>query len=322
MKDNLPLSNDPVDRLVRDHLLREAQSVDAAGILAGVHARSTLAGRPPASFRGRSRWVVRATLAAAAALLLAVLWALPGGLPVANAETIVREVQQAHAGPLELCYQHNIEFPQGAEGETGLPLPPEGRLWTRGDRFFMETMYPNGRLNAWGRDASGRVWYAPVPSAGFRFEASEVPEPLARVADQRTMNVDKLLTELLTHFDLRKVEAAPLLQVVEAYPRPGRLLFPLRFVRLEIDTRQKLLRKVEMHRRQPQGIAHVLFTLVENAPRQPDEKYTLEGHLAEDAQVFSMNHPPPLRYKLLRERYELGRRGGPDFPKFLRGKKP
>src|SRR5262249_3118980 len=150
--------------------------------------------------------------------------------PQASAETLVREAQQAHARPLELCYLHTISLPQGAEGESGLPLPPEGKLWTRGDQFFMETVFPNGRINACGRDAQGRVWFAPQRGAGFRFEAHEVPEPLARQAAMRSMNVDKLLTEVLAHFDLEKKEASPGLQVVEAQPKASWPSLPLRRV--------------------------------------------------------------------------------------------
>lgn len=316
-----PLSDEQVDRLVRDHLLRAEQTVDAAGILAGVKARNAArapaptlstapgaAGRTPAARPVLRRWAGRLALAAAASLLLAVLWSLPVVTPRASAETLVREAQLAHTRPVDLCYLRAESNPPPIEGDLLPPLPPETRLWTRGDRFFMKTVLPNGRVNVWGRDAQGRVWFAPLPRAGFRFEAHEVPEPLARTCDLRAMNVDHLLTDVLAHFELRRTESATGVQVVEAEPKAGRPFFPLRYVRLEIDAQKKLLRRIEIHRRHPQGVAETTFTLLDQAPPRAEADYTLEGHLEAEARIFSLDDPPPVRMKLLRKHYEFGRR--------------
>ena len=316
MNDHKHPTEEQIDRLVREHLLREEQTVDAAGILAGVRARAAartpaptpsttpaVAGSDPAARRRR----VRFALALAASVLLAVLWALPVATPHASAETLVREARQAHARPVELCYLRSEPNPPAGDGDV---VPPEGRLWTRGDQFFMETVLGT-RVNAWGRDAQGRVWFAPTPRAGFRFEAHEVPEPLARTCDLRSMNVDKLLTEVLANLELRRREAGPGLQIVEAEPKAGRPFVPLRYVRLEIDAHKKLLRRIEVHRRHPQGVAQITFTLVEQAPSRADADYTLEGHLEADASIYSLTDPPPLRYKMLRKHYEMGRRAVP-----------
>lgn len=316
-----PLSDEHVDRLVRDHLLRAEQTVDAAGILARVKARNATgapavpssiargaAGAIPGARPTAPRWAGRLALAAAASLLLAVLWTLPLATPRASAETLVREAQQAHTRPVDLCYLRVESNPPILEGDWLPPLPPETKLWTRGDRFFMKTVMPNGRTNVWGRDAQGRVWFAPLPRAGFRFEADEVPEPLARTCDLRAMNVDHLLTDVLAHFELRRTESTPGVQVVEAEPKAGRPFLPLRYVRLEIDAQRKVLRRIEVHRRHPQGVAETTFTLLDKTPPRAEADYTLEGHLAADARIFSLDDPPPVRMKLLRKHYDFGRR--------------
>jgi hypothetical protein len=130
------------------------------------------------------------------------------------------------------------------------------------------------------------------------------------MSDLRSMNVDKLLSDVLANFDLHTKEVGAGLQVVEAEARPNRPFLPLRYVRLEIDAQRKILRKIELHRRHPEGVSEVTFTLVEKAPPQPDARYTLEGNLDSDAKIYSLGDPPPLRLKMLRKHYEMGRRNG------------
>ncbi len=311
MNEKTDRQEEPIEQLVRAYLLHEGATVDAAGVLAGVKARIALRRPAAAAAPPPRRWAGRFALATAAAVLLAVLAALPVSTPQASAETLVREAQQAHARPVDLCYSRTEANPARIEGDFLPPLPPEIKLWARGDSFFMEMLLPNRRVNAWGRDAEGRVWFAPHRHAGFRFEAHEVPEPLARMADLRLTNVDHLLSDVLANFDLHRRDTGPGLQVVEARPKTSRAFVPLRFVRLEIDAQRKLLRKFETHRRHPQGVARVTFTLVENSPPRVDADYTLEGHLDPGARVYSLDDPPPVRMKLLRKHYESGLRNGP-----------
>ena len=315
MSEKRPISDEQVERLVRDHLQREEQAVNPAAVLAGVRARlaaPTFVTAPTSASNSRlRRWAGRVALAMAASILVAILWALPVATPQASAETLVREVQQVHARPVEFCYLREESNPPAPEDKWLPPLPVEARIWTRGDRFFMETVLPNGRTSAWGRDAEGRVWFATPAGAGFRFEAHEVPPPLARMCDTRSMNLDTLLSQVLADFELQRKDAAPSLRVVEARPRPEQRFIPLRFVRLEIDSQKKILRKLEMHRRHPEGVARAVFSLQEKAPPRPDAHYTLEGHLAADARIYSLDDPPPLRLKMLRKHYEMGRRNGP-----------
>lgn len=315
MNEKQPIPDDEVERLVRDHLQREEQAVNAGAVLAGVRSRlaAQIVATVPSPTRPSRvrRWAGRAALAMAASILVAILWALPVATPQASAETLVRQLQQVHARPVELCYSREESNPPALDDKLLPPLPVEARIWTRGDRFFMETVLPNGRTSTWGRDAEGRVWFAPQPRVGFQFEAHDVPLGLARMCDMRSMNLDTLLSQVLANFDLQRKDAGSGLQVVEARPRPEQQFLPIRFVRLEIDSQKKILRKLEMHRRHPEGMARAVFSLQERASPRPDTHYTLKGHLADDAKIYSLDDPPPVRLKLLRKHYEMGRRNGP-----------
>ena len=48
------------------------------------------------------------------------------------------------------------------------------RLWTRGDRFWVESARPGQRW-AWGRDEANRFWVAFGPHTAVSLEADEVP---------------------------------------------------------------------------------------------------------------------------------------------------
>jgi hypothetical protein len=285
-----------VDALVRGHLAREASQVDAAALLAGVQAR--LAEQAPRPTAGRIRPHRRAWWAgvAAAAAVAAVLFGgqfLPPPVAQAGPEGVVRAARQAHAMPVDRCYR--VEVVPALDGPLSrhplLVQLRQTRLWTRGDRFWIETTNTE-RKWAWGRDERGDVWLAAGRKQGIRFGQREVPDLAALACDVCSLRVETLLDEVLAGFDLqRQPGALPGTQRIRAEPRPGRPDPGLRAVVLDVDQQSSALRRLELQRtRNGRHLATVTFTLVETGTQDP-ESYHLKGHLDPGAPVFDRRQP-------------------------------
>jgi hypothetical protein len=343
MNKRKPFSDQDIDALVRAHLLRQEETVDADRILAAV--RAGLAGQtgndgavhvgatagkkgsgafssqrvyPPGSicekgsrplFAGRWRRV-NLRLAMAAAILLAVFLSMQVGTTQVSAKTWVIDAQKAHAQPVDRCYLVHAEVaPDVLENYRLLPVTRESRLWTRGDRFWFESPRPDHK-GGWGRDELGRVWFA-VPNGknGFRFEANEIPEGLRVACELRSMRIESLLKRLLVDYDLReeKLEAdnPQPSRIVRATLKPGRQRV-LSQVTIEMDTQSKVLRRVVLSRTYARAVSTITFTLVAEEI-QKDDIYRLEGHLEPEAHVYSTEEAPPQRLQMLRKQYEMAR---------------
>jgi hypothetical protein len=293
--------NDPdVDALVRAHLAREAAKVDAAAVLAGVKAR--LAEQAPRAVAGRIRPRRRAWWGgvAAAAAVAAVLFGgrfLPPPVAVAGPEVLVRAAREVHALPVDRCYR--VQVVPALDGPLARhPLmvqARETRLWTRDDRFWIETINPE-RKWAWGRDEHGAVWLAAGRKQGVRYDGNEVPEPVSLACDVCSLRVETLLDDVLAGFDLRREPGAvPGTQRIRAEPRPGRPNPGLRAVVLDVDEQSRVLRRLELQRtRGGRLLATATFTLAETRPQDP-ASYQLEGHLDPGAPVADRQHRPLLR---------------------------
>jgi hypothetical protein len=294
-----------IDALVGAHLRRQAETVDAGALLARVRAGASPARtlRLPRPGR-RARWAVLT----AAGLLAAFLAGQYLGPAQAGAETLVREAREAHALPLDRCYL--VQWVPAA-GSLPARLPRlaqarETRLWTRGDRFWLESTDP-GRRWAWGRDDRGAVWLALGRGHGLRYEPGEVPEPVAAACDVCGMRVETLLGDVLADFDLRREPPGPgsTAYRVRAEPKPGRAHPALRSALLEVDAETRVLRRLVLERtRRGKPLASVTFTLVESGAR-PDGTYQLEGHLDPGAPVYSPANKQRQRAPLLRAFFGL-----------------
>jgi hypothetical protein len=242
-----------------------------------------------------SRRLIRRSLfwwtAAAAALLLAFLGGLQMGSGRAGAETLVHQARAAHQLPLDRCYLVEVRRDQpGREEADPLTNPTRIiRLWTRGDRIWIESVQPQRRW-AWGRDESGNVWMAFGPHRAIRFPRDEVPGWLALGCDVLAMRLETLLQDVLRDFDLRRTgdgAGLPVTQVVTATLKPGRQHPSLRQARIEIDAETKVIRRLVLTRtRQGQPFATLTYTLAESRP-QDDSQYLLEGHLASPFEVYT-----------------------------------
>jgi hypothetical protein len=314
---SLPDPEHPIDALVRAHLQRQAQTVDAAAMLARV---LPAVERPSAGAQERKdgrRWRARALLrstvlaaAAAAALVLAFLGGRLFGPGRASAESLVREARQAHSLPVDRCYLVQSTPAPGAWAARfpRLAQPRETRLWTRGDRFYLESTGPGlfgrpPRRWAWGRDEQGRVWLALDGDRGLRYDADEPGDEPAAVrlaCEVCGMQTETLLDEVLAHFELRREDDDGATLRVRAEPKPGVAPSPwLAAAELEIDAETRVLRRLVLHRtRAGQPLAVVTFTLVETRPVD-DALYTLEGHLQPGVKPYSASYRPLQRALLV-----------------------
>jgi hypothetical protein len=287
----------PIDALVRDHLAAQAASVDAAAILQRVKAAHDDAKRP----RRMKRILVRVTwgVATAAAVLLAFAggWYFGEKPAQASAENLVREARQVHALPLDRCYLVQ-SVPEPGAVLTRYPQfaqPRETRLWTRGDRFWIESTNPEKHW-AWGREDHGRLWLALGSTHGVSFDREELMEhdemfqAVNLACEVFSMRVETLLDEVLAGFDLKRDKTETISSIsthrVSAVPKAGVTSPRLHGALLEIDAETRVLRRLVLQRtRKGQPLATVTFTLLETGS-QSDETYTLEGHLNPDAQIL------------------------------------
>jgi hypothetical protein len=290
------MSEPDVDALVRGHLAREAGKVDAAAVLAGVRARLAAQAPPPRRRAPRRLWWGLAAAAAVVAVLFGGRF-LPPPAAQAGPESLVRGARQALGLPVDRCYR--VQVVAAPDGPLArFPLLVQGRptrLWTRGDRFWVESDNPE-RPFSWGRDGDGNVWVADGRRQGIRFERDEIPEVVALACDVRGLQAETLLDEVLAGYDLRpEPGGTPGTQRIRAEPRPGRAGAGLRAAVLDVDPQSRVLRRLELQRTgNDRLIATVTFTLLETRAQDPT-LYQLEGHLDPGAPVFDRAHRPRQR---------------------------
>jgi hypothetical protein len=291
-----------LDALVREHLRRKAETIDPTPVYARLCVSLAASSRPdppvPGSVGRRFRRRVAWGTAAAAALLLAFLGGLHLGPGRASAGTLLQQAHAAHRMPLDRCYLVEVrrDSPETDQSAslTETDTPRIIRLWTRGDRIWIESVQPQ-RTWAWGRDDSGNVWMAFGPHRAIRFARDEVPPWLALGCDILAMRLETLLDEVQRDFDLERtadVAGMPMTQVVTATLKPGHRHPSLRQARIEIDAESKVIRRLVLTRtRRGQPFATITYTLVESRT-QVDSKYVLEGHLVAPFEVYTPKTNP------------------------------
>jgi hypothetical protein len=259
--------------------------------------------RPRAGGARWGRWAVGAS-AAAAVLVLFALSTFHSQPVLARAETLVREAKKAHRLPLDRCYLVEVRRDSPLYDQTS-PMTAttrQTRLWTRGDRFWVESVQPQQRW-AWGRDERNRVWIAVGPHRGLRLDPDEVPPWLDLCCDLFCIKVEQLLGTVLRDFDLEREssggDASPATQIVRATPRPGPRRSNLRSVVLEIDAETRVVRRMVIERMAwGQPFATATYTLADTQTLD-DRMYQLEGHLSDPHLVFTRDFQPERRQALL-----------------------
>jgi hypothetical protein len=307
-----PEAEHEIDALLHAQLQRKAQDINPQPLQERIFATLEQSAQPALLDRQRgprfrrlrsalrSRWTWGLV---AAAVVLAFL----GGLQIspnrASAEALLREAQQVHRLPLDRCYLVEVRRESGWQSDMAAETPARvTRLWTRGDRFWIESVNPRQRW-AWGRDDQNGVWMTGGLGRGIRLDADEVPPWLALLCDVHSLQLDTLLAELLRDFDVQREghgpDTLPTTYVIRATPRPGPRPLFIRSVQLEVDAETKVLRRVVISRvRQGQPLATTTYSLVETAT-QPDARFRLEGHLREPFEVYTRDHRPERRAEIL-----------------------
>jgi len=293
----IPPENDPLDRLVRDHLEQEAQSVDARAILG--RARAGLA----APSTGSRWWQAAggALVGAALAAGVAFLFLVGGPKEVAAKETAAEVVEKArvvHSESTDRCYDVTAEWDPAPLRKVKLePLVRKSKLWTRGDQFWIETVSPDGHAVAWGQTKDGKIWVTPTRKRGLVYDANEVGEPIAKYCELMSLRIVATLGELLESNELaRRDDGLPGEPIrIEATLRPTTANpFPrFRQVELELDPDTKVVRSAVLKRMLNEEIVGTLtFKLIETTTL-PDDAYEVTGHLDADHIILD-GRPKPL----------------------------
>jgi hypothetical protein len=303
-----PIDDEQIDALVRGELDREAETIDPRSRLARIQASVAAAGQPVVKTPGKWQRIRPAMwgLATAAALLLAFLVGQHAGPIQASPRQLIEEAQKTYQLPLDRCYLIEIGKDSPLLNEIDSLRSQPKVLWTRGDRFWIESTNPAHHWS-WGQDERGGVWIAFGLHRAMRFDKDELPRWLRWGCETQSLRPQKLLDEVVRDFDLRREVSADgsgaVTQVVTATVKPGRRHPTLRSARLELDAETKVVRRLVLERvRQGELLATVTYTLIETQT-QDDKKYQLEGHLAAPFEIYTRDKQPDKRDELLARWY-------------------
>lgn len=290
MSEPFPMPEEPLDRAVRIKLDAEAGAADPGRLLARLHQK--LATDAIGPIRRRRRWLIAAAGALAASLLIGVFLIIPGRSVQASPRRLVERARTVHQEPADRCYAvHAAASPEVQKRFPRVEFDLESRLWTRGDRYFVEL--PKGR-GTWGRDEAKRVWFVPTPDVAARFDDDEVPAAFREFLDIRAVNLSDLLDEVLAECDLswaNNVETPDDVRRVYAVSRDAAR--SLRGAVIDVEYATNTVRRLSLDRqlfRDPRAKVSITFTLIDSSP--PDlNRYGAEGHLNPGAPILDRNHP-------------------------------
>jgi hypothetical protein len=301
-----------VECLIRAHLDRSAEMIDPRPLFGKI----TLSLAGPSSERlpevvrvraVRAAWKWAGAAAAVAALITGFVALMHEPTALAKGETVVREARRAHLLPIDRCYLVEVKRESAlvVELSPGNPQVRQTRLWTRGDRFWVESVRPEQRW-AWGRDEANRFWIAFGPHTAVRMEAGEVPFWLNVHCDLHSLNFEKWLGEVLNRFELTRetkpgdADSSTIVVRAKAKARPAIKQYPVvSSAELEIDAQTRVVRRMVVRRvSNGEPFATVTYTLAETDALDPAE-YQLEGHLREPFEIYTRENNPERRKELL-----------------------
>lgn len=292
--DLFPRPDDPLDALVRAQLEAVAGTVDSAPLLEAVCVRldppQPVLPVLPRRTTWKQRLRVLMPVVLAASLLLGLFLVQPGSEAQAAAAQVVAQARDVHAAAVDRCYLLESELaPELRQRFPTLRSGSRARLWTRGDRFWVQSI--GADRACWGRDEKDRVWMAPTPNAGMRFDADEmVPRSLHELLQVRSVQLPTLLDEVLRECVLTDLKPGlgtpPGVRIIEAHPTHEQSSPHLTSARIEVDATTHVVRKLVLHRRLlGNELGTVTLTLVETRP-QKEDAYRLEGHLRPGAPIY------------------------------------
>jgi hypothetical protein len=227
---------------------------------------------------------------------------------LARGEAVVREAKRAHLLPIDRCYLVEVRRESSLVAELS-PVNPQvrqTRLWTRGDRFWVESAHPAQQRWAWGRDESNRFWIAFGPHAAVRVDADEIPYWLNVYCDLHSLNFEKWLGEVLNRFELTRetrsgdADLSTIVVRARAKARSATPQFPsVESAELEIDAETRVVRRMVVRRvANGEPFATVTYTLAETDALDPAD-YRLEGHVSDRSEIYTRENKPERRKELL-----------------------
>jgi hypothetical protein len=270
--------------------------------------------------RINAAWKWAGAAAAAVAVISGFTLFVQDRTALAKGETVVREARRAHLLPIDRCYLVEVKHESSlvAELSPSNPQVRQTRLWTRGDRFWVESVRPEQRW-AWGRDEANRFWIAFGPHTAVRMEADEVPFWLNVYCDLHSLNFEKWLGEVLNRFELTRetktgaVDSSTIVVRAKAKARAVIPKYPyVASAELEIDAETKVIRRMIVRRvLDGEPFATVTYSLAETDALDPAD-YKVEGHLREPSEIYTRENGPERRKEFLTRWF--GPRSGHLFP--------
>jgi hypothetical protein len=301
----------PIDDLVRDHLVQQADQEDTAALTDRVLASISIlhpivadaqSPVPASNIRQVTRRFMKPVVyvaATAAALLIAFIVGRMDTTAYANATTLVRAAMETHSKPIERCYAVTVE--RKNEGRFEFKPPRDVRLWTQGDRFWVEVDRGERRW-AWGRSVNGAVWTTLGPRRAVQIEPGELGRPLKYMTDLYALELESLLRTILHRYRLERTFPTTTAHVITARPRGQRERW-IREAVIEVDKETKAVRQLVLHRQLPERRASILtFTLVD-ARTADESQYHPEGHLTEPFRIVASDVSVERRRELLVARF-------------------
>jgi hypothetical protein len=317
MNDPERFSDEQIEALVRRHLEREAEQIDPRAGLEDLRAAAglrlfgndPLAVVCPGVFRRRPGAIARGPLilglsAAAVVFLLVALGVFRAGTAVAGADTLVREAKQAHLLPLDRCYLVDVQQRSDiVDRWPSVPfVSPQHRLWTRGDRFWVESNR-SGVHYAWGRDERNRFWVVFDSDEVLWLEPDEMPPWMHVHVETYCVRLTTLLGKILRDHDLQRetpLDGTPQATLlIRATPNAGHESASIRSVVLEIDAETRVVRRMTLERNyKGKPFATAIYTLIETRTID-DRDYVPIEHRKPHGDSYTVESDPARRRALL-----------------------
>jgi len=253
----------------------------------------------------RRRWFLRtSTWAAAAAAIATLVLVSLAMIPKASASPMELVQQALAACQALLDRRYSVEVDPNTvlrrgpfRQRTGIPA---STLWVRGAQFVQIFDSPGGKL-VWGRNAQGTVWFTLSGRVGTIFKAGEVPEQLEEICELRTLDLQILLENLLSDFELEPSQQEGSIYRIEAWPKLARKSSKFGPVELEIERETSLVWRASVERLNEGRTVVVVSFSLEEVAAQNDSLYEMKTYLQPDAEVFDRGSRRGWRSELLRE---------------------
>jgi hypothetical protein len=307
-RDNPAAGDPPIERWVAAWLERSASPESCQRVedqvLGRLHGR-----RCAPSAQQASPWSTRVAWLTTVAALIAIAFSLGRWENPAfgGASGLVRVAKSVHGMAMERCYVVKTERVTGSltppERSQDLGSWPEVKVWTQGNRFWVEVHHARGSW-AWGRDRQGAVWLTLGRHRGLQIEPAEIGDFLQKLCDLHSLELPALLETFHQRWVLSSQSRTATSHVIVArprYPDPRRIHEAI----LEVDRETKAIRQLTLIREpRDREQLRVTFTLVDT--RLPEEHlYQPYGHLEKPFEILSKDHLALERGEVLKSWFSI-----------------